>query len=417
MTYLININFIQNLNWLISTVLIIGLIGVIFWQKQAILSIFDIFNVLSEGKEWASQLKTPEDVLEYIITHPNDVSLVARDTGNSEQEIFYNADTPRPLASTIKILVLAEYARQVENGILLPEELINLDDIDLYYLPRTDGDAHPSAITEFRQKQYINSHNQVELRHIPRAMIKHSDNAATDYLILRLGRKNLENLVSGLSLKNQDVPAPIIGQILTWSNHTFTDTPTERLSKYLASQSTYIEEVYRWTEVWRHSEEFRDKQIKHITSQQWLKLKEQQAMAQALNGKGTASAYAQIMERVYRGLLISPLSDKIMRQYLEWAMELPSNQQELDTFGAKNGSLASILTEAWYLKPTKTTSTRVAALFFENIPAGAWFSLVQTYTHQAFLYRLLTDENFFNIVREKLLELATDKTDVTDRLL
>ncbi len=405
MIYLININFIQNLNWLIGTVLIIGLLGiVIFRQKQAILSIFDIFSVLSEGKEWASQLKTPEDVLEYIITHPNDVSLVARDIGNSE-EIFYNADIPRPLASTIKILVLAEYARQVETGILSPSELVNLDDIDLYYLPRTDGDAHPSAITEFRQKQYINSNNQVELRHIPRAMIRYSDNAATDYLILRLGRNNLENLVFGLNLKNQDVPAPFIGQILTWSNHTFTDTPTERLNKYQASQNTYIEEIYRWTETWCHSEEFRNKQIKHTTSQQWLSLKEQQAMAQALNGKGTANGYAQIMERVYRGLLISPGADKIMRQYLEWTMEFPTNQNELDTFGAKNGSLASILTEAWYIKPITATNARVAALFIENIPAGAWFSLVQSYVHQAFLYKLLTDENFFNIVRQKLLEL------------
>jgi D-alanyl-D-alanine carboxypeptidase len=106
-------------------------------------------------------------------------------------------------------------------------------------------------------------------------------------------------------------------------------------------------------------------------------------------------------------LLISPGADKIMRHYLEWTMEFPRNQQQLDTFGAKGGSLASILTEAWYIKPITATNTRVAALFFENIPAGAWFSLVQSYIQQAFLYQLLTDDNFFNTVREKLLEVKS----------
>ncbi len=384
--------------------LILILVGI--WQKQAVLSIFDIFSVLSEGKEWASQLKTPEAVLEYIINHPQDVSLVAYEVGYSQQEIFYNSDIKRPLASTIKIIVLAEYARQVNQGLLSPQELVNIEDIDLYYLPRTDGDAHPGAIAELKQKQYINSANQVELHHIPWAMIRYSDNAATDYLIQRLGRENLNHLVELLNIKNQDVPLPIIGQILSWSNHTCTDTFAERLQKYQAmSPDEYGNEVYRLTQIWEGDEEFRRNQLTHITSTKWLKLKEQQAMAHALNGKGTAIGYTQLMEIIYRGLLISSEADQIMRQYLEWTMEFPSNQQQLDTFGAKNGSLAGIITEAWYLKPKNANNGKITALFFENIPPGAWFNLLQNYIQQEFLYKLLTDEDFFNLVREKLFEI------------
>lgn len=390
----------------IAGLVLLVLIGFGIWQRQAIFAIFDIFSVLSEGKEWASELKVPEDLLKYILAHPNDVSLVAREIGYSEQEIFYNADIKRPLASTIKILVLAEYARQVDKGILSADELVSIEDIDIFYLPRTDGDAHLSALAEFQRKQYLNSNNQIALHHIPWAMIRHSDNAATDYLIIRLGKANLENLIAILNLNNEEVPLPIIGQILTWSNHTFTDTPAERLKKYQAmSIEAYTQEVYRLLEIWLKDEEFRAKQLKHITSRQWLKLKEQQAMAQLLNGKGTTGGYAQIMERIYRGLLISPSADKMMRNYLEWAMELPNNQQRLDTFGVKNGSLAGIITEAWYFKPQQTNG-RVAALFFENIPAAVWFSMQQSFIQQDFLYRLLSDDNFFNYVREKLLEVG-----------
>ncbi len=384
--------------------LIILIFGII-WQRQAVFAAIDLFNVLSEGKEWISELKTPSDFLDYIIAHNDDVSLVAYEIGSSDQEIFYNSDIKRPLASTVKILVLAEYARQVEKGILSPDELVTIDDIEIYYLPLTDGEAHLSAIAELRKNKYINTANQIKLHHVTWAMIRYSDNAASDYLIRRLGRENLDIFVTQLGIKNQDVPLPIIGQILTWGNYTYSDTPAERLKKHQAmSQQAYANEVYRWTEIWLGDAEFRDKQIKYIASSQWLKFQEQQAMAKALNCQGTTSGYTQIMERIYCGLLISSSADKIMREYLEWPMDFSSNQQEFDTFGAKGGSLAGIITEAWYLKPQNAKSARVGALFFENIPAGVWFKMLQSYIQQDFLRTLLTDDKFFDVVREKLLE-------------
>jgi D-alanyl-D-alanine carboxypeptidase len=394
---------IFNFYGIISFILLLLIFGII-WQRQAVFTIIDLFKVLSEEKEWISELKTPEDLLDYIIAHPRDVSLVAYQINSSDQEIDYNSDIKRPLASTIKILILAEYARQVEKGILSPDELVNLDNIDIFYLPRTDSEAHPTALMELTKKKYINTANQIELRHVIWTMIRYSDNAATDYLIRRLGRNNLEDLIVKLNIKNQDVPLPIIGQILTWSNHTCFDTYAERLKKYQAmSRPAYADQVYDLTEIWLHDEEFRAKQIKHITSNKWLEFKEQQAMAEALNCKGTTSGYAQIMERIYRGLLISPTADKIMREYLEWPMEFSRNREQLDTFGAKGGSLAGILTEAWYMKPQTSTSA-IGALFFENIAAGVWFKMLQSYIQQDFLYKLLTDDKFFDIVRERLLE-------------
>lgn len=395
-----------NFYTIIGFVLIIAIFGII-WQRQAIFSAIDLFKVLSEDKQWISELKTPEDLLDYILAHTHDVSLVAYEISSSDQEIYYNSDVKRPLASTIKIMILAEYARQIEKGILADNELVNLDYIDIYYLPVTDGKAHETAILESRKKKYINIANQIELRYVVWMMIRYSDNAATDYLIQRLGRQNLDNLITRLNIKNQDVPLTIIGQFLTWSNYACSDIYAERLNKYQAmSQPAYADEVYRLTEIWLHDEEFRDKQIKHITSNEWLEFKEQQAMVEALNGKGTTSGYAQIMERIYRGLLISPTADKIMREHLEWPMEFSRNQEELDTFGAKGGSLAGILTEAWYLKPQSSTNGRVGALFFENIPAGVWFKMLQSYIQQDFLFKLLTDDKFFDVVREKLLEVS-----------
>lgn len=398
-----NVNFIEYMKFAISIVLICFIV-LLVWQWSTVSAVLDIFSTLSQKNQWSSRLKTPEDVLEYIVDHPKDISLVAYEIGNSEKGIFYNSDEKRPLASTIKILVLAEYARQVEQGMISPDELVNLGDIDIYYLPSTDGDAHPNAVKELKEKAYINAANQVELRRIPWAMIFYSDNAATDYLIERLGRDKLEKITASLQLKNQDVPLPIIGQFLSWSNHTFSNTPAERVKKYqVMPLKEYTDEVYHWTKEWRINQEFRSKEIKQIKSRKGLKYKEQEAMAHATNFGGTARGYAQIMERIYSGSLISPQADGIIREYLEWPMQFPQNQQQLDTFGSKGGSLPGILTEVWYLKSKKVEHARVAALFFEKIPGSLWFKMLQTYIQQEFQYKLLVDEKFFELVREKLM--------------
>jgi beta-lactamase class A len=404
---LMSINLIEY--WGIAIALLL-LAGLMIWQWSAILRILDIFSTVASGREWSSQLKTPEDLLEYIVAHAGDVSLVAYEINHSNKGIFHRADDKRPLASTMKILVLAEYARQVELGILSPNNLVNLEDIDIYYLSGTDGDAHPNAIKEFQEKAYINKENQIQLRHITYAMIRYSDNAATDYLIQCLGRDNLENLLLILQIENQDVPLPIIGQFLTWGNQEIGANTLERLQIYQAmSREQYANEVYRLTYKWRNDEDFRTKQIKYTKSAKWLNFKEQKQFTQALFCRGTARGYAQLMERIYRGELISQVATKIMREYLEWSMQLAGEQQQVDVYGVKNGSLPGVITEASYLKLKNAKNVRVFALFFENLPGAVWFEMLQNYIQQDFGYLLLGDDKFFELVRQTLCEVRSEE--------
>ncbi len=383
--------------------LLVAFLCLLIWKKSAIYGIIDIFNLLWEGKEWSSGLKTPEDFLEYILMHQEDVSLVAYEVGNYDKGVFLNADRKRPLASTIKILILIEYAHQVDRGILSPEDLVNLADIDIYYLPNTDGNAHPNALKEFQTKGYITADQKIKLQHVATAMIRYSDNAASDYLIQRLGRDNLNNLPEILQIENQDVPLPFIGQFLSWGNTDRGKNTIERLQRYQEMQpADYADEVYQLTIKWRDNQEFRRNTIKQIKSTKWLSFKEQQAMAQALNCGGTASCYALLMEKIYNSAILSQSTVQIVRKYLEWTMELAGNQQEIEVFGTKGGSLPGIVTEASYLKPKKAKNARVFALLIENIPGAVWLEIMQNYIQQDFEYQLLGDERFFNLVRQRL---------------
>ncbi|MCL1474668.1 serine hydrolase [Argonema antarcticum] len=379
--------------------------GLTIWQWKTISRFLEVAIETSKDGERTSPLKTPEDFLEYIVAHPQNVSLVAYEISNPEQGIFYRADEKHPLASTIKILILAEYARQVEQGIISPDEKIDLNSVDVYYLPNKDGGAHPQALKEFQDKKYVNAANQIDLRHIAWAMIRYSSNAATDYLIERLGRENIEKLPSRLGLPNQDVPLPIIGQFLSWDDSEISPLPAERLKIYQAmSQTEYANLVYNLMSKWRNDAAFRDRKIKHLI--EFIGIEDQQAMAQALNPGGTAKGYAQIMERIYTNSLISPAVSQIMREYLEWPMKNEPVREKFDALSAKGGSLPGIVTETMYAKRKNGERGRVVALFFENIPTGVWLQLMQTYAQQEFELKLLTDKQFFETVRQKLSVVA-----------
>ena len=61
-------------------------------------------------------------------------------------EVFYNADTPLVMASSMKTVILAAYEAAVERGELNPNESIVIVDLEKYYLPKTDGGAHAAGL-------------------------------------------------------------------------------------------------------------------------------------------------------------------------------------------------------------------------------------------------------------------------------
>ena len=60
-----------------------------------------------------------------------------------------------PLASTVKIIVAIEFAKQAAHNIFNENKKIPLSELDKYYLPNTDGDAHPNWVNyEKKARKY-----------------------------------------------------------------------------------------------------------------------------------------------------------------------------------------------------------------------------------------------------------------------
>ena len=111
---------------------------------------------------------------------------------NDSVKISLRADQKFPLASTLKIMIAIEFAKQVSSGKINANELIPLADLDVYYLAGTDGNAHPNWKQSATSRGELNN-NRVTLQEVARGMIRFSSNANTEFLMDKLGLDNIKD--------------------------------------------------------------------------------------------------------------------------------------------------------------------------------------------------------------------------------
>ncbi|WP_054536538.1 serine hydrolase [Herpetosiphon geysericola] len=361
-----------------------------------------------------SNPQSTEEVLAFIRQNPSNVSLVSYSTNsdgsinNADPLIEFNAQQALPLASTMKIVILASYAQAVEAGTLDPEQPISLADWEAWYWPNTDGGAHPAALKRLGipadQRGFANDQAQtVPLKSLAQAMIFESDNAATDYLIDRLGIPALDQTIVELGMQQQTKIVPIVGLFLLVMNP---DAPADATSMQtlleldqagIEQQALALAERYQAEPEWRKAAQDQ--------TQLQLDLAQQSQVFAHIMPKGSASDYAKVMALVGNNQLLSPAVSQTMREFLEWPMTIPGNETMFTHFGTKGGSLPGILTEAMFIQPAQgewADRTKVVVLFFNQLPEQAWMGLMQSFIQQQFAVQLALDPTFAESVASQL---------------
>ena len=107
---------------------------------------------------------------------------------SSQHTLLVNADEVFPTASTIKIAILAEFYRRVQQGKLNFNDLYTIEQSDL-----VEGSGISQALTP--------GATRLTLRDVAALMISVSDNSATNVLIDRVGMDNVDTLLDSLGLK------------------------------------------------------------------------------------------------------------------------------------------------------------------------------------------------------------------------
>lgn len=339
----------------------------------------------------------------YMLAHPENVSLVAYRMGDEANGIYLNGERQMPLASVVKLLPLVAYVEAVATGELDPLSAHAIDDIDRYYLPGYDLNAHRRALTELdEQERLFGQPSQVLLQELPWMMIRHSSNAAADYLQLLLGQERIEQTAVALGLVHQTAPCLWLGQFLAMGNQWRTGDDATALAAYMADPSLYAEEASLLADLYSQDEHLREMERHWHQETRRPSLADQRFFSHQLNAHGTAVEYAALMMRLAQNGLSHPDSSFLARRYLEWPMTFPANQALFSNLGYKNGSLPGILTTVYYAYPIGQQTPVVVALFFRDLPQEVYREWRTSLPHDELARWLLADPLAITAVRSAL---------------
>ena len=344
--------------------------------------------------------------LERLISAPETVALVAYELGRETQGVYHNANLPMPLASVVKIVNLVAYAEAAAEGILNPADWINLDELNQYYLPGSDLGAHNRALSELEERGLIGRDPpSVPLEEVPWMMIRHSSNAASDFIHLTLGQRKIESTAVQLGLTSQTAPCPWIGQFLTMNNSERSASSSRAyVQEMIVDPAEYGREVMRLSIAFTEDPDFRADEL----SQRWRSdINTQRLFGHNLNAQGSAQEYADLMAQILRNELSSPYVNILVRRVLEWPAELAANQENFNVVGYKNGSLPGILTTVYYGQRKEDGTQLVVALFFSDLPMNIYRNWRQSLPHDELARWLLIHPSAIELLGQLLNESQT----------
>jgi len=311
-----------------------------------------------------------------LIAAPDTVGLVAYQAGREADGVDWNADAPMPLASVAKIVTLVAYVEAVAAGELQPLQPVPLADLERYYLPGFDLGAHRRALNELAQNDAILSPDDnpsVLLQDVPWMMIRHSSNAAADYLQQRLGQVRVEATAQGLGLTDGTAPCSSLGQFLLMANHERGQANDRAvLAGYLADAAGYGRDIALLADAYAADAGFRAGELAWRERTRRPAIDTQRYFAARLAPRGTAAGYAALMARLAQNGLSNPESSYLARRYLEWPNQFPANQALFSNIGYKNGALPGVLTTVYYAYRWNDPAPVVVALFFRDLPQDTY---------------------------------------------
>lgn len=282
----------------------------------------------------------PDYIVNHLQKNPETTSFYLLENG--VEQVTYQSDVVRPLASTVKILIAVEYAMQVDSGKLDQEELVSLDDLNQYYWENTDGGAHEGWLDEMNVEKKIEN-NEVKLHNVAKGMVKYSSNANTDYLMDVLGLSDINKRAESLGLNQHEKLYPIVSSQIIPEYLESEFENEETMLNYIGNLS--MEDYRLLTKEINQNIQEGQIMLKDVNPNSSMDL--QRIWSDRLIGS-SANEYGNLLAIISNDELPGE-TGKIVRELLEWPMEVnPDNKNYYTHLGSKGGSTAFVLNDALY---------------------------------------------------------------------
>ncbi|MER2091025.1 MAG: serine hydrolase, partial [Sporosarcina sp.] len=382
-------------NFLVA--LIVGLIAMVVFDKKTYtkkrLIIYGSIILIIGIAGFTISRENPEYVLNHLKDNPQTTSLYLAENG--VELITYQSDVVRPLASTVKMLIAAEYAMQIDTGLLNKDSSVSLASLNRYYLKKSDGGGHEEWLKSMRKASKVNN-EEVTLHDVAKGMATYSSNANTDYLIDLLGVPAINERAKALELTQHEDVHPIVSALLIPDHIKGESMNEKQLIKKLEAMPM---EEYR-TLAEGLSEQMKAETIKVGDVTFNLSKDVQRVWSNRLIG-ASANDYGKLLAIISNDQL-PPTADETIRDLLEWPMQLnKGNHERFLHLGAKGGSTAFILNDALYAENHEGDKIEIVLLTDD---LSFWQGVSLRKNLNSFESKLLRSEDFLLRVQRELCE-------------
>jgi hypothetical protein len=362
---------------------------------NALFTLYENQDGIKEGQQWVEKTYSLKGLTEYIGAQPQRVSVASIAIENPDSSIMYNPHTPRTMGRLANIFTLIEYARQVEAGTLNPDEDIPLDEVNRFQLPYIDQSDHESAMETLREQGKIYDNDTIALKDLVQTAIEFNDIAIADYLFLKIGPQNVEDLYDRLSIEETELPLPFSGLYIMLSSN-----QSDSLAKvHLDSLSQLPREdfrnlVFRKTRRLNDDKSYREKIVAQFRKNEGLGLKFiRQRNALAFFPKTTAHEMSGLMKQIQQETLISSSVSNKVKTFLDWPLKNDNSRLNKDftTYGALYDNRMGMVNGIDYGKSSYSKEPFAQAVFFDDLQIAFWFHMSSNLMHQDFEQRLIWD--------------------------
>jgi hypothetical protein len=387
--------------WVLATGFVAGLLACCLivspFVRDQMLLLTRAAHERSEGAKLARHLVSTDALLQYCVEHPEQVALASWEIGDETHGIAFNAERSQPVAHTSALLVLAAFAAEGDAAVA-GRTTVPLAHWERYWLPGTDGGAHLAAVLEARARGALPPAHILDaaspassagatLDTIVRAMLRHADPAAMDVLLERVGRERLAARVLGLGFGSDALPLPASGVQLALLAGA---SAPELLARYRAlPHSAYSDAIWSGFEQLRADDALRARSIERLEQRG---LREAAELSDALSPRGSAGAYAQLMQHIAQGELEGAT---YMRTQLDLPLPAAGNGSDLAQLSSLRSSQPGMYSAVAIGRAATSERPRVLALLLRKLPIAVWLHLSSGSLLQRFEAQLLSDEAFF----------------------
>ena len=302
-----------------------------------------------------------DPVVEFLRQHPTRSALYV--VRNDTVLISQRPDQKMPLASAVKTIIAIEFAQQAANGKIDPTEPIPLADLDRYYVPDTDGGAHPAWLKSLDATQNApqRTRDSVALLDVAKGMIAFSSNANTEYLMDRLGLDALNARLQTLGLPNHDRLYPIVAALFLYS----TNDPAATIARLRGlSPTAYAAECRAMHQKLKAAGSGALKRAFIFPNMALQKVWSDRLPA------ATVREYATVMQKINSRTYLTAPAQAVLDSIMEWPFVVnPRNRDVYRHLGMKGGSTAFVLTNAFYAETNRGDRIAAAVFFNDLTPA------------------------------------------------